>query len=262
MSRTDEPLASRAAVVTGAATGIGAAIARRLAADGADVLIHHRGAGDNATEVADQCGRPGVRVGTCEADFAQEPADAAVVVDHAVELFGHVDVLVNNAAVTTGAESVIDHSPKLLQETLAVNVLAVFYATQAAARHMASRGIQGRIINIGSIHQRATNPDAVAYATSKGAVAALTIASAVSLGQYGITVNCVAPGAIYVDRYRLNANYDQTWYEQRTPLGRVGHPDDVAGVVAFLAGADAGFITGETVFIDGGASRRNSFLRG
>ena len=151
-------------------------------------------------------------------------------------------------------------SREVFEETLAVNVTAPFLATQAAARHMIAAGRGGRIINIGSVHARVSAPGAAAYETSKGGILALTAASAVSLGQHAITVNCVAPGVIVVERYD-DLDWDEDWYISRTPVGRNGRPDDIAATVRFLAGDEAGFISGETIYVDGGMSRRMSLVK-
>lgn len=116
------------------------------------------------------------------------------------------------------------------------------------------------MINIGSVHARVSAPGSVAYEASKGGVAALTAASAVSLGEHGITVNCVAPGAIIVERYG-DLDWDEDWFISRTPVGRNGRPEDIAGVVRFLAGDEAGFISGETIYVDGGMTRRMSLVK-
>lgn len=258
---TKRPLRDRVAVITGAGTGIGASIALRLARDGADVALHVHDVEPSVGDVAAACGRFGVRAIVLDGDFAADPGRAAGIVDAAADALGCIDVLVNNAAITTATSALLDHSPQSFEEMLRVNVTAPFLATQAAARHMRRRGMPGRIINIGSIHQRVTNPETGAYAITKKALEGMTIAASVSLGAHGIAVNCVAPGAILVERYDRNPNYDRDWYERRTPLGRIGRPDDVAGVVAFLASDDGAFITGETIYVDGGATRRNPFLK-
>lgn len=248
-------LAGRVAVVTGAGTGLGAAISRALAEAGADVLLHYRDSAASLEQVAAHCRAMGRRVETVRADFAADPDSATGVVDAAVERFGRIDILVNNAAVTTKFEPFETHSRALFEEVLRVNVVAPFLASQAAARHMATAGRGGRIINIGSVHARMSAPGFTAYETSKGALGALTFSSAVALGRYGITVNNVAPGTVLVERY-AGLEWDEAWYVSRTPAGRLGQPDDVAAMVRFLASDEAGFITGETVYVDGGMTRR------
>ena len=255
----DVDLHDRVAVVTGAATGLGAATARMLAASGADLLLHYRSNADSLERVANDCRELGRRVETRQADFASDPGTAADVVDAAQAELGRMDILVNNAAVTTVLEPFETHSRELLEEVLDVNVVAPFLATQAAARHMIRNGRGGRIINIGSVHARTSAPGYSAYEASKGAIATLTASMAIELGEHRITVNCVAPGAVFVERY--GDDWDEDWFVSRTPVGRMGEPDDIAAMVCYLAGEQAGFITGETIFIDGGMTRRMPLVK-
>ncbi len=257
---SESGLTGRVAVVTGAGTGLGTAIARALAEAGADLMLHYRSSASLLERVAADCRTMGRRVATEQADFADDPSRAAGVVDAAVERLGRIDILVNNAAVTTKMAPFESLSRELFEETLGVNVIAPFLATQAAARHMAAAGRGGRIINIGSVHARVSAPGAAAYETSKGGILALTAASAISLGQHAITVNCVAPGAIVVERYE-DLDWDEDWFISRTPVGRNGRPEDIAAMVRFLAGDEAGFISGETIYVDGGMTRRMSLVK-
>lgn len=252
-------LAGKVACITGAGTGLGARTAQHLAAAGADIALHHFGAREQADRVADACRALGRRAEVVIADFALDPGSAAVFVDESVHRLGRVDVLVNNAGVTSKKAPFETHSRALFEEIMAVNVTAPFLASQAAARHMIERGEGGRIINIGSVHARMSAPQRTAYETSKGALHALTFSTAVALGQYGITVNCVAPGAIQVDT-NVGA-FDLGWYVSRTPVGRLGVAADVAAAVLFLASPDASFITGETLFVDGGMTRRMALVK-
>jgi NAD(P)-dependent dehydrogenase (short-subunit alcohol dehydrogenase family) len=169
-------------------------------------------------------------------------------------------VLVNNAAVTTRSEPLLAHSRELFEQVLAVNVVAPFLAAQACARHLASAGRGGRIINIGSVHGRQSVDGWTAYETSKGALEALTRSLAIALGPHGITVNCVAPGFVVVERY-ADADVDYEWALGRLPVGRLGKPADIAEAVRFLASDEAGFISGETLVVDGGMTRRMALAR-
>jgi NAD(P)-dependent dehydrogenase (short-subunit alcohol dehydrogenase family) len=250
----------RVAVVTGAGTGLGTAISRALADAGADLFLHYRSSAASLDGLAAECRAMGRRVETEQADFADDPGRAAGVVDAAVERLGRIDVLVNNAAVTTKMAPFETLSQELFEETLAVNVTAPFLATQAAARYMSAAGRGGRIINIGSVHARVSAPGAAAYEASKGGILALTAASAVSLGQHGITVNCVAPGVIVVERYD-DLDWDEAWYISRTPVGRNGRPEDIAATVRFLASDEAGFISGQTIYVDGGMTTRMALVK-
>ena len=252
--------AARVAVVTGAGTGLGLAIARALAEDGLDILLHYRSHAAEVEAVAGACRALGRRVELERADFAADPGSAITVVDAAAARLGRLDVLVNNAALTSPLEPLETMSRALFEETLDVNVVAPFLATQAAARHMVAQGQGGRIINIGSVHGRQSAPAHTAYETSKGAIHALTFSTAVALGAHGITVNCVAPGAVVVERY-AQADWDEGWYVSRTPVGRMGRPEDISSLVRFLASDEAGFISGETIYVDGGMTRRMPLVR-
>jgi NAD(P)-dependent dehydrogenase (short-subunit alcohol dehydrogenase family) len=253
-------LSGKVAVITGAGSGLGAATALCLAEAGADVLLHFHGAG-RIEEIASAARALGRRVETVAGDFATDPGMAAEVVRKAVRRLGTVDILVNNAALTTLSEPLETHSRGGFETTLAVNVTAVFLATQAAAQAMIARGAGGRIINIGSVHARQSAPGSTAYEVSKGAVHALTFSAAVALGRHGITVNCVAPGAIVVERYAALENFDTVWYTSRTPVGRLGVPEDIGNAVVFLASPGAGYISGETLYVDGGMTRRMPLVK-
>jgi NAD(P)-dependent dehydrogenase (short-subunit alcohol dehydrogenase family) len=255
-----DALRGRVAVVTGAGTGLGAAIAESLAGEKADLVLQYRDHAAGVERTAATCRALGVRVETVQADFAQDAGRAAGVVDLAVERLGRVDVLVNNAAVTTRSEPLLAHSRELFEQVLAVNVVAPFLAAQACARHLASAGRGGRIINIGSVHGRQSVDGWTAYETSKGALEALTRSLAIALGPHGITVNCVAPGFVVVERY-ADADVDYEWALGRLPVGRLGKPADIAEAVRFLASDEAGFISGETLVVDGGMTRRMALAR-
>lgn len=256
----ETPFLGRVAVVTGAGTGLGSAIARELATAGADLLLHYRSHAASLDAVAADCRALGRRVAVSQGDFAADPGRAAAVVDAAVEQLGRVDILVNNAALTTKLEPVLEMDRALFEETLAVNVTAPFLAAQAAARRMVAQGTGGRIVNIGSVHGRQSAPAHTAYETSKGAIDALTFSMAVALGGNGITVNCVAPGVIVVERYE-GSGWDPDWFISRTPVGRNGRPEDIAAMVRFLCSDEAGFVTGETIYVDGGMTRRMPLVK-
>ncbi|MGH9722618.1 MAG: SDR family NAD(P)-dependent oxidoreductase, partial [Bryobacteraceae bacterium] len=168
--------------------------------------------------------------------------------------FARLDILVNNAGVQTWT-TLLDLAEADWDRTLSTNLKGCFLCTQRAARHMKDHG-GGRIINIGSGCNKIAFPNLVDYTASKGGIEMLTKVAAAELGQYQITVNCVAPGAIEIERTRHEAaDYAGTW-ARLTPVGRVGQPQDVAHVVAFLAGDAAGFVTGQTIWVDGGLFTR------
>ncbi|MFN8622856.1 MAG: SDR family oxidoreductase [Chloroflexota bacterium] len=252
-------LTGRVAIVTGAGTGLGTAIAGALGDAGADLLLHYRSHAGATEALADRLRAAGRRVHLAQADFSADAGAAAGLVDVAVERLGRADILVNNAANTMHLAPLETMPRSLFEETLDINVVAPFLATQALARHLMAAGRPGRVINIGSVHARQSAPQHTAYEVSKGAISALTFSSAVALAPHGITVNCVAPGAVVVERY--GEGWDRDWYVSRTPVGRMGEPADIASLVVYLAGDDTGFLTGETIYVDGGMTRRMGLVK-
>lgn len=238
----------RVALVTGASKGIGRGIAVGLAQRGWDVVVNYAGDRAGAEETAQRVRDAGGKAWTIQADvgFADQ-ADRLFA--SAAEEAGDVHTLVNNAGVQTWCK-LLDLQEADFDRTLRTNLKGTFLCTQRAARQMMGRG--GVIINIGSGANKAPFPNLVDYGASKGGIERLTAVSAVELGPHRIRVNCVAPGAIEIERTKHeSADYAGTWAPV-TPLRRVGQVDDVARAVAFLASDDADFITGQTVYVDGG----------
>lgn len=241
------PLAGKVALVTGASRGIGAAIARRLAHDGAQVAITYSSSPDKAAAVVADILEQGGRAIALHADSG----DAAAV-QHAVEAtvqsLGPVDILVNNAGASV-LGAIDDVKLEDLDRLLAVNVKGVFVATQAALRHM-QRG--GRIINIGSsMTEYSAFPTASVYTLTKGAVAGLTRGLVRDLGPRGITVNNVLPGPTDTDMNPADGPVADV-VRSSIAVQRYGKGEDVAGVVAYLASPQASFVTGANVLVDGG----------
>jgi NAD(P)-dependent dehydrogenase (short-subunit alcohol dehydrogenase family) len=240
---------ARVLLVTGASRGIGAAIAKRLAADGPDVAITYASSPDKAREVVatiEKLGRRGLAI---LADSADATAVTAAVDKTAAEL-GRLDILVSNAGIFL-ASPFEESLPQDMDRLWNVNVKAPIVAIQAAIRHMPKGG---RIITIGScVAERVPMPGISLYAMTKAAVAGLTRGLARDLGPRGITVNVVQPGPIDTDMNPASGDYSD---EQRalTSLGRYGTGEEVAHTVAHLASNDAGYITGTTFSVDGGYS--------
>jgi NAD(P)-dependent dehydrogenase (short-subunit alcohol dehydrogenase family) len=235
----------RSAVVTGAARGIGAAIARELARQG--LRVHAVDREPMEPTVAAAPGSGSVVPWVCD---VSDPEPVARLVRDVAAQDGRVDVLVNNAGISRPAP-VAALEPAVLDEVLATNLGAALLLTKALLPLM---GRGSAVVNVTSLRAARGFPDDVAYIASKGALEAATRALAVELGPQGIRVNAVAPGAIATD---LNAaRLAEPGVEERVlgriPVGRLGRPEDVARVVAFLVGADAGFVTGAVVAVDGG----------
>ena len=240
-------LEGKVALITGGSRGIGAAIAKRLAADGAKVAVTYAKGADAAASVVKEIERDGGKAIAIQADATDAEAGETAV-EKTVGTFGRLDVLVNNAGTAipkTFEETTLEEMDRLLN----INVRAVFIATQAALKHM-KRG--GRIIMIGSaVGERVLTPGLVPYAATKGAVKIFTQALSRELGSRGITVNNVQPGPIDTD---LNPATGDWAVPQKaaTALDRYGHVDEVAALVAFVASPESSYITGANLTVDGG----------
>ena len=243
----ERPLESKRALVTGGSRGIGAAIVKRLARDGASVAFTYATKPDHAAETARIARGFGVRAAAIQADAAD--ADAVIAaVERTVHELGGLDVLVNNAGVAVMAP-LAEFRLADFDRTLAVNVRAAFVASQAAARHMAAGG---RIVMIGSCNaERMPFAGGAAYATSKAALVGLTKGLARDLGPRGITVNNVQPGPVDTDMNPAAGPFADG-LRALMALPRYGTVDEIAELVAYLAGPRSAFMTGASVTIDGG----------
>src|SRR5437879_652652 len=242
-------LIDKTALVTGGSRGIGAAIAKRLAADGARVAITYTKGGDAAARVVKEIERAGGRAIAIQADAADADAVKAAV-EKTVATFGRLDVLVNNAG-TAIPKQFEEATLEELDRVIDINVRGTFVATQAALKHMREGG---RIIMIGScVGERMMTPGLVPYAATKGAVKMFTQGLSREVGSRGITVNNIEPGPIDTD---LNPAAGDWAVRQlaNTALKRYGHVDDVAAFVAFVAGPEASYITGANLTVDGGTN--------
>jgi 3-oxoacyl-[acyl-carrier protein] reductase len=243
------PLGGKRAFVTGGSRGIGAAIARRLAADGADVAITYERSAERAQGIVQEIEAIGQRGLAVQADSA-DPSAVKAAVDGAARALGGLDILVNNAGIIKGG-ALAELTLEDIDATLAVNVRAVVVASQAAAAHM---GDGGRIISIGScLAERVTEPGLSLYSLSKAALIGWTKGLARDLGPRGITVNIVHPGPTDTD---MNPSDSPRAEAQRARMAipRYGRPEDIAALVAFVAGPQGRFITGAGLTIDGGAN--------
>ncbi|CAN5709871.1 glucose 1-dehydrogenase [soil metagenome] len=242
----------KTALVTGSTQGIGAAVAMKLATEGADVAINGRrpdGEPHDLTERIRALGRKAVYLA---ADVGQVAA-ATGLVEQAVQALGGLDILVNNAGLERRADfwDVTEADYDLVMDT---NVKGMFFATQAFVRHRRAVSLPGSVVNLSSVHEAIAFPHFAAYCASKGALLMLTRNLAGELAPLGIRINNVAPGAIAtpINAKLLASPQQVNALEAKIPLGRMGTPDDVAGVIAFLASDEAAYVTGSTYFVDGG----------
>jgi glucose 1-dehydrogenase len=248
-------LEGRVAIVTGAATGIGRAIAARLAADGAKVAINYRGSQDEA-EALDEHLPESIAV---QADISR-PDEVQAMVERVRAELGPPAILVNNAGLEK-AQPLLDLELDNWHTTLAVNLTGAFLCLQACAREMAANG-GGSIVNISSIHEDVPFPGFAAYCAAKGGLRMLMRDAAAELAGHGIRVNNVAPGAIAtpINEETLNDPGKVQRLKELIPLQRVGTPEEVAEVVAFLASDRSRYVTGSTYYVDGGMVRHAESL--
>ncbi len=248
-------LREKVAIVTGAATGIGQAIALALANEGASVAIDYVGKGTLGDVTLKSITSANGRAICIEADVS-EPAQVQNLIDQTVNTFGQLDILVNNAGIEF-KQPFVDFPLDRWQKVMAVNLTGPFLCAQVAARQMIKQGKGGRIINISSVHEDLPMPTNAPYCASKGGLRMLMRTIAVELAPHKITVNNIGPGAIYtpIDKdIEADPNAEKQLMAE-IPLGRWGRPEEVAELAVYLASDAAGYITGSTHFIDGGMLR-------
>lgn len=242
-------LSRRVALVTGASRGIGAAVARGLAAAGATVTVNYRQDEARALQVVAEIQSAGGTAFACQADVRDEQA-VAEMIEGVVTRCGRLDILVNNAGIVRDA-LVPEMDDADWSHVLETNLNGVFRCSRLAARCML-RARWGRIINVSSVGAWRGNKGQGNYAAAKAAVNALTRVMATELGAKGVTVNAVAPGLIETDMTRSLLPFTDAIVRERIPIRRLGRPEDVAPLVVFVASEHAAYITGQVIVVDGG----------
>ena len=248
-------LDDKVAVITGAARGIGLACATRFAQDGAKVMLADidEDAGESAAKELRDQGHEATFI-SCD---VSERLDVRNLVKQTVSNYGAIDVLVNNAGIIIGAEF-LDLTEEDFDKVLAVNLKGAFLVGQAVARQMVKQleddRAPGSIINMSSINAVFAIPNQVPYTISKGGLNQLTKVMALSLADKGIRVNAIGPGSIMTEILKAVADDEEARRKilSRTPMGRIGIPEEIAGIAVFLASEDASYITGQTIYADGG----------
>jgi glucose 1-dehydrogenase len=250
-------LQNKVALVTGAATGIGKAIAIRFAREGAKVVIDFVGKPGNPAGVEKEIAASGGQCIAVAADVSR-PDQVANLIDSAVKAFGRLDIVVNNAGVEKKI-AFVDYPLDELQKIIDVNLIGPFLVSQAAARQMIRQGQGGRIINISSVHEDLPMPGNAAYCASKGGLRMLARTIALELANADITVNNIGPGAVFTP---IDSDVEAKPEMEKAlmgeiPLNRWGKPEEIAGLAVYLASDEAGYVTGSTYFIDGGMLRQS-----
>ena len=246
-------------LVTGGTSGIGQAIAIRFAENGANVAINYQHDPEEARETEERVHaclarirQIGVRDVLVRGDVSEED-DVVSMLEGTVDGLGGIDVLVNNAGIQTSSPS-HDLSAADFDKVIAVNLRGAFLCAREALKRFLARGTQGVIVNVSSVHQLIPKPNYLAYSTSKGGMESLTKTLALEYAGNGVRVNAIAPGATVtpINRAWVDDPVKRAMVESHIPTGRAGTADEMAGVTCFLASDDAAYITGQTIFVDGG----------
>jgi NAD(P)-dependent dehydrogenase (short-subunit alcohol dehydrogenase family) len=249
----NDALAGKVAVVTGAGTGIGTGIVQSLSDAGAKVVASYYSNRSGAEKLSG----PDVLIAPCD---VRDHGQVQALFDQTLSAFGRVDILVNNSGITE-PHSLLEMTPDEWDKTLNINLRGMFFCTQRAAKQMIEQGSGGRIVNLSSVHSFAAVPNHAHYEASKGGINMFTKACAIELAPHNIQVNAIAPGAIEVERYFGFEGYSRDDWGSRIPAGRVGFPNDIGPLAAFLCTEGASYITGQVIWVDGGMISRLGGIR-
>lgn len=248
-------LSGKVALVTGGATGIGAGVVREFARAGAAVFFSYTHNSQGAEALAAQLRAAGQKVGAAGADLSKQE-DVERLVTEAEKALGPIDYLINVAGITD-PHPVFEITPEIWDKTLDINLRGMFFTSQRVARSMVARKAQGcSIVTMSSVHGKVASHQHAHYEASKGGINMMTQSLAIEFAPHGIRVNCVAPGAIEVERYADMENYNPEQWSKSIPLERVGRPEDIAPTCLFLCSQGASYITGQVICIDGGLTAK------
>lgn len=257
-----QDLYAKVAVVTGASSGIGAEVAKRLGKEGMKVVINYHSDDEAAKQVAETVEKAGGKAVIYRGDISDEK-HASQVINFAIETFGQLDLLVNNAGIEIQKPS---HEVELdnWKKVIDVNLTGFFLTSKSAIDYFLKHKIKGSIINMSSVHEIIPWPTFASYAASKGGVRMLTKSLALEYAPHGIRINNIGPGAIEtpINKEKLTDKAKLAALQKMIPMARVGKTDDIANAVAWLASSQAAYITGITLFIDGGMTLYPSFQGG
>ncbi len=261
MPTNNEPLSGRRALVTGSATGIGRSTAKRLAADGASVIVNYVGPPDQAESAVKEIEGEGGRALAIAADVSNEEQVQAMFAQALEELGGPIDLLVNNAGIEKPF-NVVDMPLEEWNKVIAVNLTGAFLCTREAARGMTKAGIPGAIINVSSVHEVIPWREFSHYCASKGGMKLFMQTVARELAPQGIRLVNVAPGAILtpINQDLIDDAEKRKAVEDEIPLGRTGKPEEIAAAIAWLASPEADYVVGSTLFVDGGMTLFPKFI--
>jgi NAD(P)-dependent dehydrogenase (short-subunit alcohol dehydrogenase family) len=243
-------LRGKVAIVTGASRGIGQGIANRFGKEGAKVVVVARSAGD-LEKVASEVRQAGGEALAVPCDVSKKE-DVERVFEQTLSKFGAVDVLVNNAGWASPIAHILEMDEQHFDTVVATNLKSVYLFCHRAANLMVDAGTKGSIVNISSFAAARAHRYMAAYDATKGGMEAMTRTMAIDLAPFRIRVNVVGPGAIHTQEYEPLGEEARQRRGQTVPLGRVGYPEDIAGAVMFLCSDDASYITGQTIYVDGG----------
>jgi glucose 1-dehydrogenase len=253
-------LDGKVAVVTGASSGIGRAVALELGRQGASVAVNYHSHPEPAQAVVEEIERSGSKAFACQADVAQA-TEVRRMIETTIERLGQLSVLVNNAGVEERTPF-LEITEEGWERILGIDLKGPFLCTQAAAQEMARAGTGGTIINMSSVHEEIPFPGFTPYCVAKGGLRMMCRNLALELAPYHINIVNVAPGAIAtpINRETLESPEKKAELEREIPLHRIGSPEEIAKLVAYLASSDASYITGTTIVIDGGLSIQTGSL--